>query len=512
MAARVRNEGVGSAGAPSLLALLEKGACLHPEKAAVASERDSIAYGQAYRLAASVASWLESEIGLRQGDTVLFYIPNREEALPLVAAADFIGVNIAMRAPSLSDHHVADDVAFLNPAVVVLEDAASCETAFEDGVSVPLLYLDGQASCGTRLTDIPQLAAGPLSDDRSLDRVCDEDVVLFSSGSTGAPKAIANAMSSFVYNARRLTHTLEMTGDDTLYAPVPAFHVYGFVSMVCALLHGATWAILRKYSVANSLRLIADLRPAVRFCVPTMIVRELAVTKEDRAAVGELSCLRVCMVAGDGCCESVLEEYERLCDCRVVLSYGMTETAATLTVESPRAPLAVRLESSGRAIEGAQLRIDPATGEIMAKTPSLMRYIRTSGCNQPKRFCAGEWFCTGDVGRLDEDGRLYVLGRLKNIIVRGGLNVYPAQVERVYLSHPAIKDCVAIGRPDRELGERIRLFVTLNNGCKVSCEELRAFGAKKLEKGSLPDEVVFLEAIPCLPNGKRDCNRLREIA
>ena len=497
--------------APSLLALLAKGATTHPDKPVVASERDTMSYKDAYELALAVAAWLREELGLKQGDTVLFYVPNRAEVPALLSAADYLGLNIAMRAPSLTDHHVADDAAFLKPSLIVFEDASSCASARRDGVEVPFLYLDGDASDATSLAKA-RSAASASAGETSFSRKVDEDVVLFSSGSTGAPKAIANAMSSFTYNATRLTQTLGMTGEDVLYAPVPVFHVYGFVAMVSALLHGSTWAVLRKYSVQSSLQLIGSLKPAVRFCVPTMIIRELAVMREAGPEAREAAATRVCMVAGDACCESVLTEYERLSGCRIVLSYGMTETAATLTVESPDAPLETRLESSGKAIQGAELKIDPATGEILTKTPSLMRYIRTTDHDEKTSYDTSEWFGTGDVGRLDDDGRLYVLGRLKNIIVRGGLNIYPAQVEKVYLSHPAIKDCAVIGKPDLELGERVRLFATLESGCKVTYEELRAFGANKLEKGSLPDEVIFLEAIPSLPNGKRDSQRLKEIA
>lgn len=337
----------------------------------------------------------------------------------------------------------------------------------------------------------------------------DPEVLLFSSGTTGAPKAIANRMSSFTSNAFELTAALGISGRDVLYVPVPFFHVYGFIGMVSAILRRATLSIVGKYTIERSRALVGKAGVTVYFGVPTMFVREM---NADMLRENPPKTLRLCMMAGAGCSPAMFERCEDYFGCPFVQSYGMSETAATLTVERPGSSEEVRKSSLGFPIAGVSLSIDEDSGEILVKTPALMTRAFSADCPEAEIGDEGGWFHTGDIGFIDDGGRLHVTDRMKDLIVRGGLNVYPSQVERVFRDLAGVSECFAVGYPDAELGERVCLLVVPDGRASITVEELRSFSRGKLEKGQYPDAIVYLDEAPCLPNGKPDKKAMKEIA
>lgn len=488
-----------------LLDPLALGAASAPDKVLVVSEESSMTYGEAHLLTRALIRFLSFEIGLAHLDTIIVYLANRLEVPSIVVAADALGLRVVMRPPYALGECIADN-AILAPSLIFVADVDARAVLETNGISIPIVTLEESDDSNLSLHSILEAFADEKG---ALPGFAPSEVVLFSSGSTGLPKGIVNPMSSFLHNALELASALGINAGDVLYAPVPVFHVYGFVSMTVALLHGATWAILERYSTDRSLELIEKERPTVFFCVPTMLIREM---KRDETVPHRIDSLRVCMVAGDGCPRSALEKYERRYGCSVVLSYGMTETAATLTVENPSASSELRHSSVGHAISGVELTIDSATGEILVRTPSLMSSLINYETGEERAINRTDWFMTGDIGRIDDCGRLHVLGRMKSVIVRGGLNIFPSQVERVYREHPCIEDCAVAGYPDAELGECICLIAVCPKGGGVSLEELREWAKDKLERGMLPEKLVVLDELPCLSNGKRDVERLRAIA
>ena len=491
-----------------LLDCLGTGADAHPGKFLAVTLDGSITYSRSYLLAVRLVQYLLFNCKMRKGATAIVYLANCVELPSILAAGQAMGLRMVFRAPSLLESCIYDDARLVDPDLFFVESDAAAEAVRRVGFGQRVITLRGQVGAGEPLAHVDVMAIrddiGPHVADPG-----EAQVVLFTSGSTGRPKGIVNRMASFMYNARRLTAGLGITADDVLYAPVPAFHVYGMVSIFAAAVRRATWAMLPKYSVDESLDLVEQARVTARFCVPTMLIRE---SKRDRDGLRDLSSLRLCMVAGDTCGPDVLAGYEERYGCTVVLSYGMSETAATLTVEDPAAAQDVRLASQGRAIEGVSFGIDPDTSEVLVKTPSLMLGMLTEDGFSARVTDDEGWYHTGDAGWLDEAGRLYFTGRIRNIIVRGGANIHPSQVEAVYREHPGVVECAVVGYPDEELGERICLLVVPEGDAALDLGELRAFADGKLEKGSLPDKLVKIERIPCLANGKRDGEALKKLA
>lgn len=333
-------------------------------------------------------------------------------------------------------------------------------------------------------------------------------IALYSSGSTGEPKAIVNWAKSFSNNAEALRRTLSIVPDDVLYVPVPFAHVFGVVGMYAAIANGATMVTSAKYRPETALMLLANTRATVHLGVATMFLREL---RENRDGEWDLSNLRAGLVAGAGCPASVLHDFERLYGCRIMQSYGMTETAATLTVTPLDLPVEVRAATVGVPIEGAQVKLAEGTNEVLCKTPSLMAGI--VGPDGVRRLELDEegWLRTGDVGALGEDGMLSIVGRIKDIVIRGGINIFPAEVESLYEECPGVSESCLVGYPDPELGERTCLCVVMEEGAQVSSLELRQFAVGRSEKCRIPDAVLKFDDFPRLANGKIAKTELRNL-
>lgn len=478
-----------------------------PGKAMVATPEGKVTYREAYELALSLISVFHFEFRLDAGSSVLLYLPNVAEVPSLIAAAQSLGCSLAFRAPSLIEYSLQNDVALLRPNLVIVLDADSAAAA--ESTNVPILSLRGSMGRSVSLevarARVPAVDPGSVIPHSQLD----PEILLFSSGTTGTPKAIANRMSSFTSNAFELTAALEISSRDVLYVPVPFFHVYGFIGMVSAILRKATLSIVGKYTVERSRTLVDKAGVTVYFGVPTMFVREM---NADTLRENPLKTLRLCMMAGAECSPATFERCEEYFGCPIVQSYGMTETAATLTVEKPESNEEVRKNGLGFPIAGVSLSIDDNSGEVLVKTPALMTRAISGEYRESEIVDEDGWFHTGDIGFLDEEGRLHVTDRLKDLIVRGGLNVYPSQVERVFRDLAGVSECFAVGYPDAELGERVCLLVVPDGRASITVEELRSFSKGKLEKGQYPDAIVYLEEAPCLPNGKPDKKAMREIA
>ena len=492
-------------GVSTLLQLLGKGASACPDKLAVVTPEGSITYAQAYELAISLARYYIYGLGLGPKDTMLVYLSNCCELPSLIAAGEAVGLRIVLRPPSVAESSVWSDATLAGASLIVLKQGRRCPPREGEFRAVPVLRAGTKADPSSLRGVAGRAICGDITHRLYPEK---SQLVLFTSGTTGEPKGIVHSPRSFAYNAQLLTEALGFGSDEVLLAPVPIFHVYGLVSMFAALRRCSTWAVVESFSASGFQEFAERVRPTIYFCVPTMLIRGMLA---DDSRSKKFSRLRVCMVAGDMCPGDVLEKFEKRYGCKMVLSYGMTETAATLTVEDPCTDEGIRRKSVGRPIGGVTMAIEKGTGEILVQTPSVMVGSLDRGGFTPFEPDGG-WLRTGDVGSIDADGRLMVLSRMKNVIIRGGASVYPSQVERTYRQHPAVEDCAVVGIPDGVLGQKVCLCVVGKPRCQETLDGFREFGKTRLEKGMLPDKVVFLDNIPITQGGKRDDAALAEMA
>ena len=489
----------------TLASALRDGYVHTPGKQMIIGVNAIITYAGAYQRANVLAWHLSRVCGVCEGSTVVISAPNEIYVPVVMAAVQMCGAHLVHIPPDLQDFELRRNIELVPPDLFVVSSERTRKTIASICPDHPIIMIGGFAGEATSVEQITRQASlesdweFPASKARTT-------IVLYSSGSTGTPKAIVNWADSFSLNAVALRQALNLTPDDVVYVPVPFAHVFGIVGLYATILAGATVVTSAKYRSETALNLISNTRATVHLGVATMFLRELRENQDEEWDLGSLRCG---LVAGAGCPASVLYEYENRYGCRIMQSYGMTETAATLTVTPLDVPVEVRAQTVGIPIEGAAIALAEGTNEILCKTPSLM-----VGIVQVPGVCELDldedgWLHTGDVGSFDEHGFLSVVGRIKDIVIRGGINIFPAEVEALYESCPGVVESCLVGYSDLELGERTCLCVIMAEGDTQTSLDLRRFAVGRTEKCRIPDTVMKMAEFPRLANGKIDKNELR---
>jgi long-chain acyl-CoA synthetase len=335
--------------------------------------------------------------------------------------------------------------------------------------------------------------------------------LLYTGGTTGRSKGVALTHAGLDAAGRAAAEASHSPGRNSILVPLPLAHAYGLLVTVAAL-HaqepGRSF-LMRWFDPAGWVALVEEHRIQASALVPSMIQMLLSQPLEDR----DLSSLERISSGAAPLARDVADEFERrVPSCEIREGYGCTETSALISSQPPEAR---RLGSVGKPLPGIEVRIElpdgrdakaDEDGEICVAGATLMQGYWQS----PEATAAAVrdgWLHTGDVGHLDEDGYLYVVDRIKDLIIRGGFNVYPRDVEDVLLSHPAVAAAAVVGKPDPKLGEEVVAFVQLSGA--VTPEELVAFSREHLGAYKYPREVRVVDAIPLTSVMKTDRKALR---
>ena len=485
----------------------EEGYVERPFKEAVIGTEESLTYSQAYLRAKTLAWYLQHEMKIGPDSRVVFSSPNVVDFPVVMAAVQACGAMLVLVSWQAEAPEYSTYANLVHPDLFIVCRSDACDALADSHPDLPVLTFRCRHSHVQSVESI-------MHDFREQgirykpDVPGDPRIVLFSSGSTGAPKAIVNRSSSFFHNGSEIARGFRVEKDDVLYLPVPFFHSYGMIGLYTALSKGATLVTLLKYRPEASLTTIESARVTVYFGVPTMYLRELRIADDEE---WDFSSLRVAKIAGAPCPEAAAEEYEKRFGCRMLPSYGMTETAATLLMADYDAPLHVRAAGVGKPIDGVKIKLDAKTGELLCKSVSMMDGIMLPDGTLEQSLDKNGWFHSGDVATRDEDGNYYIVGRIKDMVIRGGVNVFPAEIENVYQEHEGISESCLVGYPDPELGERTCLCVVEREGFDDSAANLRMYAKGRLEKCKIPDVVMKMDGFPQLASGKTDKPALREL-
>jgi len=333
------------------------------------------------------------------------------------------------------------------------------------------------------------LAAAPVA---SLPAITDDTLaqVLFTSGTTGGARPAAVTHGSLLSHTQNVARTVGLGEDDVVLGALPLAHSFGSrMVMLLALAVGARVVLLARFDAARALARLDEERVTFWPAVPTMLA---AVSAVDGAAPRALKWV---LSAGAPLPDALCRRAEARLGCEVRQGYGLTE-ASFSTIDAPPAPRTIG--SVGRPVAGVEVRI-AADGEVEVRGPHVMAgYLDGT----PAPVDAGGWLRTGDLGRLDDDGRLWIVDRKKDLIIRGGNNVYPAEVEDVLATHPDVAEVAVVGRPDDYFGEEIVAVVVARAGRAPTADELAAFARARLPAVKQPRELAFVDALPLGPSGK----------
>ena len=333
-------------------------------------------------------------------------------------------------------------------------------------------------------------------------------VLLYTSGTTGKPKGAQLTHFQMYMNCTVAGELFRFEDDDVSLAVLPLFHVFGLSSVLnTGVRFGATLVLVPRFEVEPVLEAIEKHNVTVFSGVPTMYV---ALLQADTSG-HDLSSLRTCISGGASIPGEVIRGFEAKFPGIVILEgYGLSETssAATFNIDASQR----KVLSIGRPIWGVEVRILDSEGRALPPGKDNVGEIVLRGHNVMKGYhgkpeataevMAGGWFHTGDHAYVDEDGYIFIVDRTKDLIIRGGFNVYPREVEEVLYAHPAVAEAAVIGRPDERLGEEVIAVVGLRPGFSATPEELIDYCKERVAAYKYPREVRIIAELPKGPTGK----------
>jgi long-chain acyl-CoA synthetase len=472
-----------------------------PDQTAFKLDDIELSYSMLDEGSARVAALLKSK-GLESGDRVGLMMPN-VPYFPAIyfgilrAGAVVVPMNVLLKAREVG-FYLEDPSAKLLFAWGDFGEAA--EAGAEKAGAEVILVKPGE---------FEKLLAEQEPDRELADRTRDDTaVILYTSGTTGKPKGAELTHSNLYRNSAGVSQKLgEMSEDDVLLGALPLFHSFGQTcTMNSAVSVGATVTMLPRFDPDKALEIIQRDRVTIFQGVPTMYNAMLHSESCDSA---DCSTLRLCMSGGAAMPAELMREFEEKFGCIILEGYGLSETSPVASFNHPdreRKP-----GSIGTPIEGVEMQVwdddgnevpQGEVGEIVIRGHNLMRGYWNREDATREAITEDGWFRTGDMAKVDEDGYFFIVDRKKDLIIRGGYNVYPREIEEVLYEHPAIQEAAVVGVPHDELGEEVGAAVVLKEGESLEADELKSYVKEQVAAYKYPRRIWFVDELPKGPTGK----------
>lgn len=482
-----------------------------PAKTALQFEGRRVTYAELEREVRSVAAWL-SEHGVSPGDRVAYLGPNCPELVELLFACARLGAIFVPLNARMPSGELRVFVELTRPRLLVAERElrrVALDSARHLGPDrVKAFDIGGALADSTRAASRVPASSGTGAATPVL--------ILFTSGTTGRPKGATFTHENLAFNALNAITAFGLTAADEILTAVPMFHSGGlFIHTMPGLCAGATITIHRRFDPGQLLDDIRRQRITLLASVPAMTFALVAHPAWDKA---DLSSLRLVLTGSTVVPRRAIEAWQRK-GVAVAQGYGSTEATPVATTMPPGSAPETAF-TAGKPTLYSQMRVvdqagnDTATGEpgeVWFRGPAVMQGYWENEQATREAFCHG-WFRTGDVGVIDEHGCLHIVDRIKDIIIVGGSNVYPSDLEAVLDSSPDVQEAAVVGRPDDELGEVPVAWVALMPGRTLTEADVIGLFEHRLARYKHPRAVIFLNALPRNVTGKVDRARLREVA
>ena len=485
---------------PNLVRILTETVARHPSSPAVRLDDRTLTYAELDE-AVSQCAGLLAAAGVGPGDRVGIMLPNVPEFPICYYGALRLGATVVPMNVLLKERETGFYLSDPGARVVLAwKDVAEAAQAGATASGAACIVVD-PATFADMLA-----GAEPVADDaeRSGD---DTAVLLYTSGTTGTPKGAELTHDNLYENTRVTCETLfEFTPDDVVLGALPLFHAFGQTCALNASVYaGSLLTMLPRFDPGKGLEVIARDRVTVFEGVPTMFN---AFLHHPEASSTDVSSLRVCCSGGAAMPVEVLKGFEEAFGCVVLEGYGLSETSPVASFNHPHG---VRKAGSiGTPIAGVEMRLtdeqgaevaDGEVGEIGIRGPNVMKGY----WNRPdatEEVMDDGWFSTGDMATRDEDGLYFIVDRKKDLIIRGGYNVYPREIEEVLYEHPGVREAAVIGVPHASLGEEVAAVVVAKEGVQVDVDEVKAFLKEQVAAYKYPRMVWLVDELPKGPTGK----------
>ena len=484
----------------NLGSVLARAAADHGERPAVRLDGLVLSYSQLLDAAGRMTGLLQA-LGVAPGDRVAVMLPN-VPAFPIAFYGAFgAGAIVVPMNPLLKGREVAYYLGDSGAKVLFAWHEAAAEAA------------KGAAGTGAQVLevedpDLHALLAG-LAPTLSIAEQAGDDVavILYTSGTTGTPKGAELTHAGLTRNAELTAATMLNAGPgDVTMGCLPLFHVFGLTcGLNATIISGGTLTLLPRFDAGKALDIIGRDKVTIFEGVPTMYA---AMLHHPDPAAADTSSLRTCISGGASMPVEIMRGFEQTFGCMILEAYGLSETSPVASFNHPDK---VRKPGSiGTPMEGVGMRVVDAdgaalpageAGEIAIRGHNIMKGYWGKPEATAEAIPDG-WFRTGDLATVDDDGYFFIVGRQKDLIIRGGYNVYPREIEEVLHEHEAVAEVAVIGIPHAELGEEVGAAVQLKPGAAATPTELRAFARERVAAYKYPRHVWLVQELPKGPTGK----------
>jgi fatty-acyl-CoA synthase len=499
----------------------------HPTRDCLVMGSRTLTYEQVEADAVALASAFR-DLGIEAGDRVAVDLPNQPEWIIALLAAARMGAVVVPLNPFLGyrelKYQLRHAEASLTIAVESLGDQDYVEV-FDDLIGelpdLQYLVLVGQEDFwyDDRVFQFDSLVNRGRRRPMELSALDPESgplAILYTSGTTGKPKGVVLTHRNLVQDAMLTAEVLSLVESDRVLAAVPMFTIFGVHVVIMTLLNGSTLVLQEQFDPPETLELIESEEITVFHGVPTMF--ELLM--RDRSFRGSrLSTLRTGIVAGSPVSEDLVNRIRGWC--QVQIAYGLTETGPTVTITRDEDPPDLRQTTVGRPLDGVEVKVvdlktgdlhgPEAVGELAVHGPNVMAGYYRMPTETGRSFTAAGHFLTGDLAIIDERGYVTILGRRSEVIIRGGYNIFPRELEDILRTHPAVDDACVVGIPNAILGELICACVIPVEGAIVTGDELQEFCRDQVADYKIPDLVRFFDTFPVTGSGKVKRRELTQV-
>src|SRR3954453_4844886 len=499
--ALVRTGGSLPAMSRNLASILTETAERSPDRVAIKLDDFELSYQLLNEATARVAGLLESK-GVEPGDRVGIMLPSVPH-FPVAfygalrAGAVVVPMNVLLKGREV-EFYLKDPEA---KVVFAWHDFAE---AAEQGADAA-----GAEAILVKPGEFEQMLFEQEADHGVADRGGDDTaVILYTSGTTGTPKGAELTHDNLLSNVDTILSTLiAMRDDDVVLGALPFFHVFGLTcGLNSSVKAGAMLTLLPRFEPDKALEIFERDRVTIFQGVPTMYV---AMLHADTADEADASSLRLCVSGGSAMPGEVLRSFEAKFACKILEGYGLSETSPVASFNHPDRER--KVGSIGTPVAGVEMKVvdddgneveQGEVGEIAIRGPNVMKgYWRKDDATAEVMDDDG-WFLTGDMAKVDEDGYFFIVDRKKELIIRGGYNVYPREVEEALYGHPAVQEAAVVGVPDDRMGEEVGAAVVLKSGEDVSADELREYVKGEVANYKYPRKIWLVDELPKGPTGK----------